>query len=181
MQIGTSAQLFVERSIVRETQRVWFTLHPGEKHPLNPLIRADRDWEGWRIRTYGKAIFDEDEKVFKIWYDSQPSPDLFRSQGRYSFYAVSKDGVEWEKPLAGTIQSPALGLRHNVVLPAQFANVIKDYAETDPARRYKALCLTLANDQGRRSGPPEIYLHLSGRASLVPMGAKPVAGKREMS
>jgi len=137
--IGTSAQLFAERSIVQDTERVWFTLHPGQKHARNPLIRADRDWEGWRIRTYGNGIFDEDEKVFKMWYLSYPPPGYFRP-GSYTYYAVSKDGAEWEKPAVGTIESPILGLRHNVVLAQEHANVIKDYAERDPSRRYKALC-----------------------------------------
>jgi len=142
VQIGTSAQLFVERSIVRDTERVWYTLHPGEKHPRNPLIKADRDWEGWRIRTYGNGIFDEDEKSFKMWYTSQSPQTYFPRPGGslLTNYAVSKDGVEWEKPLVGTIESPKLGLRHNAVLAQEHANVIKDYAERDPSRRYKAVC-----------------------------------------
>jgi len=108
VRIGTSAQLFVERSIVRHTDRVWFTMRPGKKHPRNPLIRADRDWQGWCIKTYGNAILDEDEKVFKVWYESEPPSDCFPGD-HYAFYAVSKNGVEWEKALVGTIRSPKLG------------------------------------------------------------------------
>ncbi len=149
VQIGTSAQLFVERSIIRETERVWFTLHPGEKHPRNPLIRADRDWEGWRIRCRN-AIFDEDEKVFKMWYSSEPTPAGFGQKGSNCYYAVSKDGVEWEKPLVGTIESPTLGLRHNAVFRGEHLNAIKDYDERDPARRYKALCSGGSDPEIRR-------------------------------
>ena len=137
--IGTSAQLFVERSTVRDTERVWFSLHPGITHPRNPLMQADREWEGWRIKTYGNAIFDKDEKVFKMWYESEPPRGYFPPGVDYSYYAVSEDGVEWEKPLVGTVPSLKPGFRHNVILECQHANVIKDYAEPDPSRRYKAV------------------------------------------
>ena len=35
-----------------------FTLHPAEKHPSNPVVRADRPWEGWRLEIYGNVIYD---------------------------------------------------------------------------------------------------------------------------
>ena len=85
--VGRSAQLFVDRVLVRQTRGVAFTLHPGEKHPANPLVRADRPWEGWRLEIYGNALYDPDEKVFKMWY-------LAEGGGHFRFeypslYAVS--------------------------------------------------------------------------------------------
>ena len=161
MQIGTSAQLFIERSIVRDSERVWFTLHPGVKHPRNPVIRADRDWEGWRVKTYGNAIFDQEEKVFKMWYRSEPPPGYFPAGGDYSYYAVSKDGLEWEKPLVGTIPSLKPGFRHNVVLECQHANVFKDYAEPDPSRRYKAV-LDAKPGEGEAVNPKHTFVSPDG-------------------
>ena len=161
LRIGTSAQLFVERSIVRETDRVWFTLHPGEKHPRNPVIRADRDWEGWRVRNKGNAIFDEDEKIFKMWYGADVARNYFEPVHNYSLCAVSKDGVEWEKPLVGTIHSPILGFRHNVVIQGEHACVTKDYDEPDGARRYKAV-FSITPGQAEPRHPKHAFVSSDG-------------------
>ena len=56
--VGAKAQLFVDRVLVREAQGVGFTLHRAEKHPSNPVVRADRPWEGWRLEIYGNVIAD---------------------------------------------------------------------------------------------------------------------------
>ena len=170
LRIGTSAQLFVERSIVRDMERVWFTLHPGSKHPRNPLIRADRDWEGWRVRNKGNAIFDEDEKVFKMWYGADVPRSYFDPAHGYSLYARSSDGIEWEKPLVGTIDSPGLGRQHNVVIRGEHACVIKDYQEADPQRRYKAVFSVTPTD-GEGAHPKRTFVSADG-LSWSPFGAK---------
>ena len=60
--------------------------------PSNPEVRADRPWEGWRLEIYGNVIYDEEEKIFKMWY-------LGEGGDHFSFeyptlYAVSADGIE---------------------------------------------------------------------------------------
>jgi hypothetical protein len=45
--VGSRAQLFIDQVLVRDTERVAFTLHPAEKHPKNPLVKADRPRERW--------------------------------------------------------------------------------------------------------------------------------------
>ena len=101
--VGRRAQLFVDKLLVRETERVSFTLHPAEKHPKNPLLKADRPWEGQALEIYGSVLFDEDEKIFKMWYIGE-APDYFPDNA--ALYATSSDGIEWEKPLVGTIPCP---------------------------------------------------------------------------
>ena len=49
--VGSLAQLFVDRVLVREARGIAFTLHPAEKHPDNPLVVADRPWESWRLES----------------------------------------------------------------------------------------------------------------------------------
>jgi hypothetical protein len=66
--VGNRAQLFVDNVLVRETERVTVTPHPAEKHPKNPLMRADRPWEGWMIALYGSVMYDQEDKIFKMWY-----------------------------------------------------------------------------------------------------------------
>src|SRR5688572_15237195 len=55
-EVGDRAQLFIDRLLVRSAEHVDFTVHPAQKHPLNPLIKADQPWEGWWVRVLGGAV-----------------------------------------------------------------------------------------------------------------------------
>ena len=131
--VQTRAQLFVDQLLVHESRRVAFTLHPAEKHADNPLVKADQPWEGWRVELFGTVLYDEQEKLFKMWYTAEgagqfevPYPTLYASSG---------DGVHWSKPLVGTERSR--GGKHNVVTLAQQVNVMKDMTDANAERRYK--------------------------------------------
>ncbi len=135
--VGSKCQLFVDQVLVRETQNACFTLHPAEKHPENPLLKATLPWEGWRLELYGTVLFDEEEKLFKMWYNGE-APDYFPDYA--ALYATSKDGIAWEKPLVGTIPCRQ-ARKHNAVANAcLLPNVIKDDRDPDRTRRYKMLC-----------------------------------------
>lgn len=135
--VGSRSQLFVDQVLVRSTENVAFTLHPGKKHPLNPLLKADQPWEGWRLEIYGSVLYDQDEGIFKMWYIGE-APDYFPNYA--TLYATSRDGIHWEKPLVGTIPCPKTE-KHNAVANAcLLASVIKDKADPNPAHRYKMIC-----------------------------------------
>ena len=157
-QAGSRAQLFVDRMIVHRAEGVAFTPHPARKHPNNPLVVADRPWEGWRLR-YGSVIYDEQERLFKLWYTGDSESDF---PGDAALYATSQDGIHWQKPLIGTIAfgsfaagteaaiaaaaagKPVAGKiapgSHNAVAAgAGEPNVFKDDHDPDPARRYKMI------------------------------------------
>ncbi|MEO7650818.1 MAG: hypothetical protein ABIZ80_10150, partial [Bryobacteraceae bacterium] len=139
--VGTRAQLFADQLLVHDTQGIAFRQHVAEKHALNPILKADKEWEGWRLVIYGEVIYDEQDRVFKMWYCSE-SPGYFGGGPRDShvvtLYATSTDGVHCDKPLVGTL--PAMkSVRHNVVADAELASVTKDLKEPDPARRYKMI------------------------------------------
>lgn len=130
--VGCKAQLFVDQVLVRSAENVSFTLHPATKHPKNPLLRAELPWEGWRLALCGSALYDADEKLFKMWY-------LGLVNG--SLYATSQDGIAWEKPLVGTYS--LIGWekqKHNAVIPdCYFASVFKDPDDPDPSRQFKII------------------------------------------
>ncbi|MCA9419121.1 MAG: hypothetical protein KC917_22795, partial [Candidatus Omnitrophica bacterium] len=92
---GNKSQLFVDQFLVLDSENVAHTLHPARKHPNNPLVKADKPWEGWRLEIYGNVIYDEEEQLFKMWYLGEER-DAFPDYALY--YATSKDGVNWEKP-----------------------------------------------------------------------------------
>lgn len=135
LEIGDQAQLAADRTWIQSTERVSFTLHPARKHPANPLVKADRPWEGWRINIYGTVLFDAEKKLFKMWYVSDATPDFPTFA---TCYATSADGIQWTKPPLGTAKAAAGTAGHNAVVDAcLLPSVIKDMADPDPARRYK--------------------------------------------
>lgn len=134
--ISDRSQLFVDQVVVRDTRNIAFTLHPARKHPENPIMKADQPWEGWRLEIYGNVIRDEEDGIFKMWYLGEET-ETFPQYAIY--YATSKDGVHWEKPLIGTVKTTKYEkhniIAENILLPS----VIKDKADPDPARRYKMI------------------------------------------
>ena len=70
--IGSTKQLFVDDYVIDEMDNVSKTFNQAEKHPDNPLIRSDRPWEkikpGEGVMLYGTVLYDENEKIFKMWY-----------------------------------------------------------------------------------------------------------------
>lgn len=136
--VESRAQLFVDRVLVRETKGLAFTLHPAEKYPGNPLIKADRPWEGWRLEIFGNVLYDADEKIFKMWYIGE-APDYFPDYA--TMYATSHDGIHWEKPLVGTVRPAKGNMKTNAVAYGlMLASVIKDKKDPNPERRYKMIC-----------------------------------------
>ena len=130
--VGSRSQLFVDQVLVRDAQHVAFTLHPAREHPENPILRADRPWEGWRLEIYGNVIYDQEEQLFKMWYLGEER-EAFPSYATY--YATSSDGVHWEKPLIGTVKTDKYS-EHNVIADqVLLASVIKYMKHPYPARR----------------------------------------------
>jgi len=143
--VGNRSQLFIDRTIIRAGERVGFTQHMAVKHPLNPVVKADQPWEGWRLEIYGNVLYDNEEKRFKMWYLAE-APDYFApspegpSADNPTLYAESDDGIHWRKPPVGTIPA-AKGGSHNAVLAAtHLASVMKDTRDPDPNKRYKMIC-----------------------------------------
>ncbi len=134
--VGGQSQLFVDKVLVSRAEGLAFTLHPARKHPGNPLVKADKPWEGWRLEIYGNVIYDNEEQIFKMWYLGEET-EAFPNYAVY--YATSADGIHWDKPLVGTVKTDKYP-EHNVVADGVILpSVIKDMSDADPARRYKMI------------------------------------------
>jgi hypothetical protein len=132
--VADQAQLFIDSLLIAETRNIVSTLHAGEKHAANPLVSPDRPWEGWRVQMGGDVLFDEEEGIFKMWY--MADGDGHFRPACPTLYATSRDGLQWEKPLVGTIACRGHEA-HNAVATVHSASIIKDLREANPARRYK--------------------------------------------
>src|SRR5690242_5420192 len=161
LEIGTSKQLFLDDYVVERTENVARRLHHPVRYAGNPVVAATSPWENPDAGSssgayvFGSAvIFDEGDRLFKMWYRSDhliapPRGSNARYEsppGGYSaLYAISKDGLRWEKPDLGL--APYKGSTANNLLPAEPGTkgfirrsmIVKDYEEPDSARRYKML------------------------------------------
>ena len=109
-------RLFVDDEFIEDKSNVVRTYHAFEKHAGNPVLVADRPWEGTAAYVYGTVLpaggtvaaktgtvpsrgLAGDSRRFtgyRMWYHSW--------SGEYRMlYATSKDGLRWEKPNLGLV------------------------------------------------------------------------------
>jgi len=120
-------QLFIDDYIIEELAGAQKVLNQPVKHPDNPIFAQETD-------GYATIIYDEDDKIFKMWYEKWD----YKTKNGALHYATSTDGITWRKPVINKQE------RNNHVFHPQVASfcgagVMKDPAGRDPARRYKML------------------------------------------
>lgn len=151
--VGSTRQLFLDDYVVDRTDNVVRQLHRPVKHSENPVVQVDRDWEipgGLAYLIGGTVIYDEEQGRYRMWYritdklTEMDGPRASRAPGGFkASYALSDDGVHWEKPVLGL--SEIGGSKENNVLPPgtggtshiRRPNLVVDYEEPDPRRRHK--------------------------------------------
>src|SRR5690348_16877153 len=110
-------ELFLDGEFLEMTASVTRRIHLPFKHRLNPVLRPEEWWEG-DCATPLAAVYEPDEKLFKIWYRTGPlvhRTGFIDGHASYAAYAVSRDGFHWEKPRLGVVN--LAGRRdHNVVM-----------------------------------------------------------------
>ncbi len=157
-----SSQLLLDPRIIAATTNARLELGAVQKHRANPLFGEDyfadapKRWEARLDNVYPNVIYDEGDGFFKCWYKSfiidepsnitalaqrpsQPYRQGAREEGL--LYAVSADGIHWEKPDLGIIDFEGSTANNLVMRRATHGlhagGVFKDCRDPDPARRYK--------------------------------------------
>ena len=135
-------QLFIDDYWIAESKNITSSLHQPKKHPNNPLIKGDVSWEEAPY-CFGTAIYDEEESIFKLWYQSYnySQPVATRTP---ILYATSKDGIKWERPNLGLYEFQES--KNNNIIMQNYGyhdlyspSVIKDTLEINPQKRYKMI------------------------------------------
>ncbi len=166
-----TSPLFADKLLVLDSRVIESTenarLLPGSvtKHAGNPLFQADKPWENSMNNLYPNVIWDEEEKVFKMWYkcvladqDAIQKMDgisTVHDVGWYLLYATSKDGFTWEKPELGLHAFGGTKATNIVARDCPNVGVFKDLHDQDPARRYK-----MVSDVGL--GKPQVRFSADG-------------------
>ncbi len=136
VEIGSQTQLLMDDFVLESTQALERKLNPLRKHEGNPLLRPERPWEG-QYTLPSTVLYDESDRLFKMWYsclEEQWNPHSRKSR---SAYAVSRDGIAWERPNLGLTSYQ--GSRQNNLLSYSVGRVFVDARETEPSRRFKSL------------------------------------------
>lgn len=132
-------QIFADNAMLASTDNVWHSLHHPVKHRDNPVLVADRDWEGYVILQPGTVVYDEENERFQMWYNSQPSRDK-PDAGHNLCYATSTDGLQWDKPELGFVEFEGSTANNILLQDVSWTHcVLKDDADADGDRRYKLL------------------------------------------
>lgn len=136
-------QLFLDDYWVSSSDNLSRTLHQPEKNVQNPIIRADVPWEQ-NPYCFGTVIYDEEESLFKFWYQSYNSVGVALVDKTPILYATSVDGVEWNRPDLGIFEFENT-TKNNIVLQnygfhdLYSPSVIKDLDDPNPDKRYKMI------------------------------------------
>jgi len=126
--IGPERQLFIDTHLIERMDGVKRSLQQPVKQP-RPVLEGDMPWEHGHAIIIGNSLhYDEDDKLFKAWYDVDGG----------TAYATSRDGLHWEKPVLG-IMAHGGSKQNNLVNRGRNLSVVKDHRESDPSRRYKGI------------------------------------------
>ena len=143
-------QLVFDTRVIDQTEGVRLALGHVVKDPRNPLTKPDKPWEDALDNVYPSLIYDEQERIFKLWHKcvldepsvaakQEPPPLLINGVAWYLCYATSRDGLAWDKPLFDLHRFDGSLDTNAVARGVANVGVFKDLHEADPARRYKML------------------------------------------
>ncbi|MDB6169266.1 MAG: hypothetical protein JWM88_2130 [Verrucomicrobia bacterium] len=132
-------QLFLDDFIIGDLDRVSRVIHSPRKYPGNPVILPDLPTDGGTIQLRDAPSWDETEQVWKLWYYRMGEDG--NGAGGPGF-ARSKDGIHWEKPILGLVESHG-NRRNNLVTvkddPKAFIQHVILDPRAAPERRYKGM------------------------------------------
>ena len=146
--------LVLDSRIIETAENARLALGKAVKSERNPLMAEDKPWEKRFDNLYANVIYDKEDNLYKCWYSpfivDNSAKEMTLEQRRSTryrpprgremalCYAVSKDGIRWEKPELGLVEFEGSKQNNIVWRGPHGAGVFKDLRDPDPARRYKA-------------------------------------------
>ena len=136
--IDVGRQLFVDDFLIEENL-LERTYHHAEYYADNPVLRPTTKWERYdeyadRTKTRSNpaamvfsdgVFFDPTDRLFKMWYMGGYSQNVC--------YAVSRDGISWDKPDLGIVP----GTNITLSIGRDSSTVWLDLDGHDPDARFK--------------------------------------------
>lgn len=159
--------------VLRATQFLKKRFHQPRKLESNPILSRDKPWEGLSDSvghvSCGNILKDENDGLWKMWYGSCGSWGYYARRvdgyqnnwGSYTLYAVSQDGLHWDKPDLGLIDFENYK-NTNIVHGSpdkqweSLSVVFRNPDEDEPEKRYMAISKTKPNP-GVHTSPDGIH------------------------
>jgi len=132
--VASDKQLFIDHRFIDSFDNIHLVVNSPVKR-TEPVLRSDRPWDGFRLIYFSVA---KDNDIHKMWYQAYDDDQWHGGTPRLC-YAVSEDGLHWEKPNLGLVEYE--GSKENNILlrePSKLAYVFIDPDGT-PEQRYKML------------------------------------------
>ncbi len=127
--------------LIRATSFVTRTLNQPQRFEGNPVMKRAYPWEGKSGPWPTSIIYDEEEGIWKMWYNGLTLEDVPVERFLYRcLYATSKDGISWDRSPLG-LHKDEDGNDTNVFYWGKGQYILKD-KEADPSRRYKMVYST---------------------------------------
>ena len=124
--------------ILRATAFVTRTYNRPVRFEGNPIMERAFPWEGKSAPWPASILYDEEESLWKMWYNGLTVEDITVSTHRFLYrclYATSKDGITWDRSNLGLVKDEE-GNDTNIIYQGKGQYVLKD-KNADPSRRYK--------------------------------------------
>ena len=174
--------LLIDDAHLQEVHNLQRKVNQAVKHP-QPVVKLDASWDQniSDCFNYINVIYDEDEKLFKMWYVvTGIYPGEYWESGRKTAYATSTDGIHWEKPIMNMVEingskennyiiGEMLSLNYNILVdPSDVASrrykmtFTVESKESRWAKYHSALCLAYSADGIRWDKPVHVNPILRG-------------------
>jgi hypothetical protein len=114
--IDSTHQLFVDDSLLASIDGLNRIVNQPVRHSGNPVLTYTEPWEGNCVITWGSVIYDEQQRMFKIWYESYKKFPQEGDNPTVLCFATSRDGINWEKPTLGQVVYRG-SKENNIVFP----------------------------------------------------------------
>lgn len=154
IQIGRRLELFVDDALIDSKENVESFVH--EPTPKEVVLVTDEPWEGNTSAYY--SIF-QDGDVYRMYYRGSHADEKLRSaHEEVTCYAVSKDGVHWEKPSLGLHEWNG-SKDNNIILKGLGSHCFVAFRDENPdcppEAKYKGI------SRGRPHGKTGLYVFQS--------------------
>ena len=138
-------QLFLDDHCVAERRNIVRRLHRPQK--CGPVLRPDSQQGQVALQSRSVPQWNSDRKVWEWWYwgswECEPYGPYHATTKALVHYAVSQDGLHWEKPNLGLHQWRGSTDNNIAISPdtehCSLYHIIRDERDEDRQRRYKAL------------------------------------------
>ena len=141
--------LLLDSRVVASAEGCRLALGKVRKERRNPFFVEDKPWEARNDNMYANLLRDPADGLYKCWYNpflcwhgrsSQRKKRVSRETGLC--YAVSEDGLHWERPDLRLVSFKG-SKKNNIVMGEVHGACVRiDENDPDPNRRFKAFYKT---------------------------------------